>query len=205
MRHFATLFALSLALLPAAHALPEASPPLPETTGRKPVSPCIKSVCFPVEWVRNDAPAIPLRGVALMRYWGFRVYAAALYAGEQPKHDPASVLEDIPKQLTIHYLREISAADLRKSTEEIIKQQPWTDMAKLRERLDKVYSIYETVKEGDRYTITYEPGNGTTIALNGVAKGTIEGADFAKSFFGIWLAEECVGEGFRKKIIGIEE
>ena len=43
------------------------------------------------------------------------------------------------------------------------------------------------VKTGDRLTFIRKPGAGLDVDVNGAAKGTIKGDDFAKAFLAIWL------------------
>jgi hypothetical protein len=62
--------------------------------------------------------------------------------------------------------------------------------------------LYEDVQPGDRYSLTYIPGRGTELALNGVPKGIIRGAEFAEAVFSIWLGPEPINSSFKKQIIG---
>jgi hypothetical protein len=73
----------------------------------------------------------------------------------------------------------------------------------LRSRIDYHNSLYEDVQPGDRYSLTYIPGKGTELALNGEPKGTIEGADFAAAVFSIWLGPEPINESFKRHILGL--
>ena len=59
------------------------------------------------------------------------------------------------------------------------------------------------VQKGDRYALTYVPGAGTTLALNGRPLGTIEGADFAAALFTIWLGtKDPMDASFRLALLG---
>ena len=73
---------------------------------------------------------------------------------------------------------------------------------RLRPRIDYHNSLYQDVAPGDRYSLTYVPGKGTVLALNGEPKGTVEGADFASAIFSIWLGPEPISESFKKQIMG---
>ena len=84
----------------------------------------------------------------------------------------------------------------------LARSHPPEHIARLRERLDALHALYRDVEEGDRYRLTYVPGVGTTLALNGQPLGTIPGADFARDYFGIWLGPEPINESFRDQILG---
>jgi hypothetical protein len=56
------------------------------------------------------------------------------------------------------------------------------------------------VKPGDRYALTYVPGVGTELALNGTTLGTVEGADFAAAVFAIWLGPQAIDESLKTQL-----
>ena len=73
---------------------------------------------------------------------------------------------------------------------------------RLRSQIDHHNSLYEDVQPGDRYSLTYIPGTGTELALNGEPMGIIEGADFATAVFSIWLGRKPICKSFKKQILG---
>ena len=64
--------------------------------------------------------------------------------------------------------------------------------------------MYEDVKPGDRYSLTYIPGKGTELALNGEPKGIVEGSEFAAALFSIWLGKKPIDESFKKQILDLK-
>lgn len=147
---------------------------------------------------------LPLRGAGLLRVrMIFKVYAAALYL-------PATVpsgryAEDVPKRLEIAYLRDLEAGVIIRAGEEALQRNLTpAEQAHLQPRLEAINRLYVDVKAGDRYALTYEPGRGSTLSLNGRELGTIEGADFAAAYFGIWLDERTDFPDFRAALLGPE-
>jgi hypothetical protein len=142
-----------------------------------------------------------LMGAGLLRYWGFKAYVGALYLEEGVNAEDA--LSDRAKRIEIEYLRPIRAEDFGPATDKVIAANvdPAT-YARLRPQIDYHNSLYEDVRPGDRYALTYVPGKGTELALNGQAKGIIEGADFAKAVFSIWLGPEPINESFKTQLLG---
>lgn len=132
----------------------------------------------------------------------FKVYVAGLYLSE--KQDASRVLDDVPKRLEIAYLRDIPAKILIDAAENHFAAnfKP-AELAKLRERLDAINKLYTDVKQGDRYALTYRPGAGCELALNGRPLGTIPGADFAAAYFSIWLGQDCARPDFRDSLLGV--
>ena len=98
----------------------------------------------------------------------------------------------------------IKGKDFGPATDESIAKNvsPQT-FKQLRPKIDYHNSLYEDVQPGDRYSLTYIPGKGTELALNGVPKGIIEGADFAAAVFSIWLGPMPISHSFKKQILGL--
>ncbi|MBL0225067.1 MAG: chalcone isomerase family protein [Geobacteraceae bacterium] len=160
----------------------------------------VENVTF-ADSVTIGGTPVPLRNAALLRYLKFiKAYVAALYLPEGVK--PEAVLSDVPKRLEINYLVSIKGPDFGKGAEPTLKlNQTPAELAKLRSRIDRINAIYKDVKPGDRYALTYLPGRGTELALNGTPLTVIEGADFAAAYFGIWLGRDSIDEGLKRDLL----
>ncbi len=144
---------------------------------------------------------VPLRNAALLRYLKvIKVYVAALYLPEGVKAE--DVLADVPKRLEISYLVSIKGPDFDKGAAPVLERnQIPAEIARLRGRIDRINAAYKDVKSGDRYSLTYLPGRGTELALNGTPLIIIEGADFAAAYFGIWLGREPIDETLKSDLL----
>lgn len=153
------------------------------------------------ESVSINNKQIPIRGATLLRWLKiFKVYVAALYLPENGA--PDDVLADIPKRLEISYLVSIPGPDFGKGAEAILERNNSPDaLARLRDRIDQLNAVYRDVKPGDRYALTYVPGQGTELSYNGQPLITIEGADFAAAYFGIWLGKNPIDLEMRGRLI----
>lgn len=146
---------------------------------------------------------LKIQGTGLLRYLGvFRVYAGALYLEEGSSI--ADVLSDKPKRLEVEYLHPIKGEDFGITTNKMIARNTDSQTLKrIRSQIDYHNSLYEDVQPGDRYSLTYIPGKGTELALNGKTKGIIKGADFATALFSMWLGEFPMNEPFKKQLLGL--
>lgn len=161
----------------------------------------IEGVRFADE-VRAGPHTMRLNDVGLMRYrYVIKAYVAALYLGEGAH--PSDPLADAPKRIEIEYFYAIRASGFANATEQgIAANVPPATVAKLRPRIDRLNALYRDVHPGDRYALTYVPGVGTELALNGAPLGTIEGADFAAAVFAIWLGPNAIDGSLKAQLLG---
>lgn len=168
-----------------------------------PISPAaeIEDIPFPDE-VRSEAGTLPLYGLGLLRYRVlFRGYVGGLYLPEDV--ETSRLFDDVPKALELYYFWDIEGRFFGEAADDLLSRSlPADRLAALRSRLDRLHGLYRDVEEGDRYRLTYSPGLGTTLALNGEVLGTIPGADFAADYFGIWLGDEPLNVPFRDQMLG---
>ncbi len=130
----------------------------------------------------------------------FTVYSAALYLPPDVSSD--AVLEDVPKRLEFHYLVDVKAETFSESASPYLEKNLDEErLAMLRPKIDSINRLYRDVKSGDRYALTYTPGKGTTLSLNGEELGTIEGGDFASAYFTIWLGEKPISRSLKRSLL----
>lgn len=160
----------------------------------------VEGVRFAASLVAGDVP-LALRGASLLRYRVLiRAYVAALYLPSEVPSERA--LDDVPKRLEIEYFWGIGAADFAKATDTgIARNVDTATLAQLRPRIDALGALYQDVEPGSRYAITYVPGRGTELALDGRALGLVEGADFAAALFAIWLGDQPLDAGLKGRLL----
>jgi hypothetical protein len=146
-----------------------------------------------------------LHGTGLLRYRVFiKGYVAALYLADSFGEGvtSTSVLADAPRRLEIEYFWAIPAEGFADVTVEgIARSTDRVTFERLRDRIERLNSIYEDVEPGDRYALTYVPGIGTELSRNGRPLGVIEGADFSSALFSIWLGERALDDSLRRQLL----
>ncbi len=145
---------------------------------------------------------LELRGTGLLRYMAFvKVYAGALYLPADVPSEQA--LSDVPKRLEVEYLRAFKGPDVGRATWAAIRKNVGDRLfEQLRPQIELHNSLYVDVAPGDRYALTYVPGKGTSLELNGRTLGTIEGAHFAAALFAIWLGPAPINTAFKAELLG---
>lgn len=162
----------------------------------------VNGINFNDEYVAG-ATVLKIRGAGVLRVMAFvKVYAGVFYL---PEDTPSNmVLDDVPKRLEVEYFRSIAGHEFGLVTHKKISENvdPQT-YERLQPRIEYHNSMYQDVQPGDRYSLTYIPGRGTELALNGVSRGVVEGADFAAALFSIWLGPKPLSDSFKKNLLDL--
>ena len=135
----------------------------------------------------------------------FKLYDVALYAHPEASYE--EVLDaNTTYQLQFRYLREIDKSIILESADKILRRNlSPAEFSQISDRVDQINEAYRTVLDGDRSSLTYQPGVGSTLAINGSPAVTIEGADFARLYFKIWLGEQPISSSLRASVLGFTE
>ena len=139
-----------------------------------------------------------LRGVGLLKWkYIIKVYHVALYMPEDI--ETGRVLEDIPKRLEYYFFVDMKASDFQDTGFQLMAQNVGEDKARsLTGELEALNRLYRDVKSGQRYTLTYLPGQGTEMALDGKPLGLVPGKEFAAAYFSIWLGPNPVSKSLQE-------
>lgn len=129
------------------------------------------------------------------------VYVAALYL-ETPTRNAQQVINtEQKKRLTLHFVREVSASDIREAMTTGFSSNGGNTPA-LRQRLQQLNALLPNMQEGGRLIFTYIPGTGLQVQVGPRVKGTITGEDFARVFFSIWFGASPPNAGLKTGLLG---
>ena len=63
-------------------------------------------------------------------------------------------------------------------------------------------TLHQAIEVGDVYEFIYIPESGIDVLRNSELLDTIEGLEFKKAFFGIWLSDNPVQKSLKKDMLG---
>ena len=150
--------------------------------------------------LRSELPSGRQVGTAKLKFWGFEVYNATLWA--TPDFKPAQYAQH-SFALDLAYLRSLEGiAIARRSLEEMQRLGKITP-EQAQAWLAAMGRLFPDVKAGDRITGLHRAGSGAAFWVNGVAKGEVKDVEFARLFFGIWLAEGTSEPAMRQALLGL--
>ena len=69
-------------------------------------------------------------------------------------------------------------------------------------KVDELRQVYQNLDEGDELVITYAPGSGTTVRLNGETVFTDPGAELMAGVVDVFLGPDPVSENVRESLLG---
>ena len=136
--------------------------------------------------------AYKLSGSGEIRYLGFiKVYDAALFTPESVSRQKLLDAES-SRCLQLLYDVDLKADDFVEAATIVLSEQhDEQTLASVQPEIELLHRNYQAVTEGDSYTLCYDAGTQQTrLALNNDVLITIQSAEFAEIYFGIWLGEK---------------
>jgi hypothetical protein len=185
------LFVRSCAL---AVALSVASPALANECG---------SVRMPNQITVAGTPLV-LNGMGIREATVFNVdvYVAGLYLVRRASDGNAIAASAEHKRLVLHFVRDVSRDDLVGAWNEGFRRNAGGSLGALQARINRLNGWMTAATSGMELTFTYIPGAGLRVHTGSTARGVIEGEDFARVFFSIWLGAHPPNAGLRRGLLG---
>ena len=116
-------------------------------------------------------------GSGEFRRFGFLVYEATLWAGDDPQRPPLALRLDYKRNIEGKAIAEASVKEMRRFV---------SDESLLRQWGEQMQRIFPDVKPGDHILGVYRP-DGARFYQDDRLIGAIGVPGFAEAFFGIWL------------------
>jgi len=162
-----------------------------------------QGVNFP-EQIQVQASPLALNGLGLRQATMLKVnvYVAALYVAQQSADANAILAANTPKQLVLHFVRDVNSKDLKEAWEEGFENNAKAQMPALKERIEQLQAWMVDMKSEQQLTFTHKPGAGIEVDVNGTVKGTIAGDDFATAFLAIWLGPKPPNPPLKTGLLG---
>lgn len=147
--------------------------------------------------------AFRLKGLGVKSYLFVRVFVAGFYIEESLKDD--EFLDDVPKRLEVAYFHKIPGTKLASETRRRIRLNTDNqEFDRIEDRVNIMDSFFVNLYPGDRYALTYIPNQGTYFSYNEKLIGKIEGSDFAKALFAVWIGKEPISQSLKESLLGNE-
>lgn len=154
------------------------------------------------ETVQVGSRTLVLNGLGLRKKFMVKVYVAGLYL-ERKSSDPGAILKgDIPKQIVMHFVRDVSKNQIAAAFEESFANNSSSETATMKSGIAQFLGALESLKDGDQMVLTYIPSTGTSLAINGKDRLTIAAPNFASMLFAVWLGPKPPNADLKKGLLG---
>ncbi|MCI4428238.1 MAG: chalcone isomerase family protein [Burkholderiales bacterium] len=160
--------------------------------------PAAPAIALPSEVADAESP-LRLLGRGTLRFFGLMVYEARLWAAAD---FVAGRFDAHAFALELIYARKLEGAAIaQRSIVEMRRSGSVTD-SQAQAWLEEMARAFPDIKPGDRLTGVHTPGAATRFFFNGKLTTAVADSQFARSFFGIWLAAGTSEPGLRQQLIG---
>lgn len=148
-------------------------------------------------------PGAQLRGEGRLRFFGLSVYDIRLWTpSDMPSATLAARWAETPLALEIQYARRLVGKLIaERSIEEMARQETLSE-PQAQAWQTEMTRLFPDVGNGDRLTGVMLPGEAARFYFNGEFRGELRDPDFARLFFGIWLAPETSEPALRERLLG---
>lgn len=160
-----------------------------------------------LDTLQTEGKVLVLNGTGLrikkIFFIDVKVYAAGLYL-EKKETNPSKILDlNSPKCLILKFIYSRVGKDkLVEAFEEGFKNNNPVLAEKLGNEIEKFLSFWKEMKEGEEARLIYLPNCGTKVVINGKEIGTIEGEEFSKLLFSVWLGENPPNKELKEGLLG---
>ena len=147
--------------------------------------------------------ALVLDGMGLRKVFFIKVYVAGLYLPAKERVAAKVLAADTPRRMAFHFLHGVSAKQMCEAWEEGLAANTPAAPAEVEAGFRTLCTYMEEIPSGNEMVLTYLPGQGTRVEVNGKAKGTLPGKPTADAVLATWIGPRpAPGEDFKRAVLG---
>lgn len=164
----------------------------------------INGVTLPATLKAGDK-SVSLYGGGIRKKLFFKLYTGGLYLSKKSSDANAIISADEAMAVRLQITSSVISSDnMSEAISEGFEKSTGGNVAPLKAKIDKFIDTFkkEEIVEGNVFDIIYVPGKGVESYKNGKLQGTIEGMDFKKALFGIWLGADPADADLKAAMLG---
>jgi len=144
-----------------------------------------------------------LNGLGLRKKFVIKVYVGGLYLATKQNSAATVITTDAPRRMVFHFLFSVSKSQMADAWEEGLEDNTPNASPEVKTAFKTLQSWMEDIPKGNRMVLTYVPGIGTTVEVNGKSKGTLGGKATADAILNTWIGPDPgPGQDFKKAVLG---
>lgn len=146
---------------------------------------------------------LALNGLGLRSKFFIKVYVGGLYLSAKQGNAGAVMSADAPRRQVMHFLYGVSKDQMCDAWKEGLEDNTKNPSAEVTKNFNSLCSWMEAIPKGNELTLTYVPGTGTSVEVNGKVKGTLPGKATADAILATWIGPKPgPGDDFKKAVLG---
>jgi len=144
-----------------------------------------------------------LNGLGLRSKLFIKVYVGGLYLPQKEKNAATVLSGDTPRRMVMHFLYSVNKDQMCDAWKEGLEQNTPKAPADVKKEFATLCSWMEPIPKGHELVLTYVPGTGTQVEVNGKVKGTLPGKATADAIVATWIGPDPgPGQDFKKAVLG---
>jgi len=144
-----------------------------------------------------------LNGLGLRKKFFIKVYVGGLYLTAKSSNPATILATDAPRRMVMSFLYSVSKDQMCEAWEEGLEANTPHASAEVKNAFKTLCSWMEPIPKGNRLVLTYVPGSGTTVEVNGKLKGTLPGKATADAIVSTWIGPKpAMGDDFKNAVLG---
>ena len=145
-----------------------------------------------------------LNGMGLRKKFIVKVYVGGLYLPAKQSSAATVIATDASRRMVFHFLYSVSKSQMADAWEEGLEDNTPNASPEVKTAFKTLQSWMEDIPKGNKLVVTYVPGIGTTVEVNGKNKGTLGGKATADAILNTWIGPDpAPGADFKKAVLGV--
>jgi hypothetical protein len=105
--------------------------------------------------------------------------------------------------MVMHFLYSVSKEQMCDAWKEGLEQNTPKASPDVKKSFTMLCAWMEPIPKGNELVLTYVPGKGTEVQVNGKTKGTVEGKPTSDAILNTWIGPDpAPGADFKKGVLG---
>ncbi|MGD0210884.1 MAG: chalcone isomerase family protein [Desulfomonilia bacterium] len=145
-----------------------------------------------------------LNGAGIRTKFFIKAYVGGLYL-KQKSSDAEKIMDaDEPMAVKLVMTSGLVTSDkMESAVREGFENSTKGNIAPIKDKIEAFINVFKAkLAKGDVFEFVNVPGKGVEIYKNGSLASTIQGLDFKKALFGIWLCDKPAQADLKNKMLG---
>jgi hypothetical protein len=156
--------------------------------------------------IKFESNTLQLNGAGSRSKMWVDVYIQALYLSQLSQNPKEIINDNTGMSIRIEITSAlVSSGKLTRAMHTGFEKSAGDRFETLKPKIELLKSyLAEEITRGDVFELTYNPTDSSVwVVKNAVLKGKVDGFEFKKVFFGIWLGDNPVDEELKNSLLGL--